>query len=61
MQYYRRGSLARALSTLWYQDLTEVQRLRYGVQVRGPPHDNKLVFVAWQCSFILDIKNLHVH
>jgi hypothetical protein len=33
MQYYRRGSLARAMRTLWYQDLTDVQRLRYGVQV----------------------------
>jgi hypothetical protein len=32
MQYYRRGSMARALSTLWYHDLTEVQRLNYGVQ-----------------------------
>jgi hypothetical protein len=35
MQYYRRGSLARALRTLWYQDLTEVQRLRYAVQVQA--------------------------
>jgi hypothetical protein len=32
MQHYRRGSLARALSTLWYYDLTDVQRLRFGVQ-----------------------------
>jgi hypothetical protein len=33
MQYYRRGTLARALGALWYQDLTDMQRLRYGLQV----------------------------
>jgi serine/threonine protein kinase len=34
MQYYRRGSLARAFDTSWYQDLSDLQRLRFGLQVR---------------------------
>jgi hypothetical protein len=33
MQFYRCGSLARAFSEQWYQALTEVERLRYGLQV----------------------------
>jgi hypothetical protein len=34
MQYYRRGSLSATLRTLWYQGLNDVQRLRFGLQVR---------------------------
>jgi hypothetical protein len=33
MQLYRRGSLAHNFTTLWYQGLSEIQRLRFVVQV----------------------------
>jgi hypothetical protein len=33
MQLYRRGSLARSFTTLWYQGLSEIQRLRFVIQV----------------------------
>jgi hypothetical protein len=34
MHYYRRGSLADAITSLWFQGLSLVDRLRLGVQVR---------------------------
>jgi hypothetical protein len=35
MRYYRRGSLGRALTSLWYQDLSTRNRLKLACQARG--------------------------